>query len=253
MGFTPLMLSARDGHVKIVELLIAAKADIESRSLKHSTPLMLAASKGRTKCVDVLIRNGAHVNASTNVSSSIIWLHIITYFRSITNNISVTYISIIFVQLGFTALMSAAQEGHPEVVNQLIAAKAEIKARSQYGYTALYMAVSKGQSECVSVLLKNGAYPNSTDYVIACNYIVHIGCYTCAYRFCIAAILNILIFYAVEGIHYSYDVRSRWSCQYCGTVDCCKSPCQCTRCQQWNSSPFGCHWRSDRVCQCSPK
>ncbi len=77
MGFTPLMLSAQHGHVKIVELLLAAKADIESRSLKHSTPLMLAASKGRTKCVDVLIRNGAHVNASTNVCSSIIWLHII--------------------------------------------------------------------------------------------------------------------------------------------------------------------------------
>ncbi len=62
--------------------------------------------------------------------------------------------------------MSAAQEGHPEVVLQLIAAKAHIKARSQY---TLYMAVSKEQSECVSVLLKNGADPNSTDYVIACN------------------------------------------------------------------------------------
>ncbi len=90
--------------------------------------------------------------------------------------------------------MSAAQEGYPEVVNQLIAANAQIKARSQYGYTALYLAVSKEQSECVSVLLKNGADPNSTDYVIACNYIVHIGyiiyTHACAYRFCIAAILN---------------------------------------------------------------
>ena len=75
--------------------------------------------------------------------------------------------------------MSAAQEGHPEVIIQLISAKAQIKARNLLGHTALYMAAFKGQSECVSVLLKNGASPNSTDYVIACNC-SYIGCYTCA-------------------------------------------------------------------------
>ncbi len=74
-----------------------------------------------------------------------------------------------FVQLGFTALIAAAQEGHPEVVLQLIAAKAEIKARN---LSALYMAAISGHSQCVSVLLKNGADPNST-YVIAttCKYL----------------------------------------------------------------------------------
>ncbi len=72
---------------------------------------------------------------------------------------------IIFVQLGFTALMAAAQEGHPEVVMKLISARAQIKARNQYGHTALYKAALNGQSECVSTLLKNGASPNSTDNV----------------------------------------------------------------------------------------
>ena len=63
--------------------------------------------------------------------------------------------------------MAAAAEGHPEVVIQLIAANAKINDRDQYSHTALYIAVSKGQSECVSVLLKNGADPNSTDNVIS--------------------------------------------------------------------------------------
>ena len=49
---------------------------------------------------------------------------------------------------------------------QLISAKAQIKARNQYGHTALHMAAFKGQSECVSVLLKNGASPNSIDKVV---------------------------------------------------------------------------------------
>ena len=68
-GFTPLMVACLEGHARVVELLIAAKADIEGRSLKDSPPLLLAAGKGRTKCVNVLIRNGARINANTNVSS----------------------------------------------------------------------------------------------------------------------------------------------------------------------------------------
>ncbi len=62
------MVACLEGHARVVELLIAAKADIEGRSLKDSTPLMLAAGKGQTKCVDALIRNGARVNATTKVS-----------------------------------------------------------------------------------------------------------------------------------------------------------------------------------------
>ena len=49
---------------------------------------------------------------------------------------------------------------------QLISAKAQIEARTQSGHTALHTAAFKGQSECVSVLLKNGASPNSTDKVV---------------------------------------------------------------------------------------
>ncbi len=59
--------------------------------------------------------------------------------------------------------MAAAREGHPEVVYQLISAKAQINAHNQHGHTALYLAISEGQSECVSVLLKSGADPNAID------------------------------------------------------------------------------------------
>ncbi len=68
-GFSPLMVACLEGHARVVDLLITARAQIEGRSLKDSTPLILAAGKGRTKCVDVLIRNGARINAKTNVSS----------------------------------------------------------------------------------------------------------------------------------------------------------------------------------------
>ena len=62
---------------------------------------------------------------------------------------------------------------------QLIAANAKINDRDQYSHTALYIAVSKGQTECVSVLLNNGADPNSIDKVISIQlYIVQfLYCY----------------------------------------------------------------------------
>ena len=63
------MVACLEGHARVVELLIAANAQIEGRSLKDSTPLMLAAGRGRSKCVDVLIRNGARINATTIVST----------------------------------------------------------------------------------------------------------------------------------------------------------------------------------------
>ncbi len=68
---TLLLIACFEGHARVVELLIAAKAQTEGRTLKHSTPLILAAGKGRTKCVDVLIRNGARINAMTKVNPTL--------------------------------------------------------------------------------------------------------------------------------------------------------------------------------------
>ena len=53
------MVACFEGHTRVVELLIAAKADIKGRSLKDATPLILAAGKGRTKYVDVGMELGS--------------------------------------------------------------------------------------------------------------------------------------------------------------------------------------------------
>ncbi len=64
---TPLMVACLEGHARVVELLIAAKADIEGRSQNDTSPLMLAASRGQAKCVSILLRTGTHVNAKNKV------------------------------------------------------------------------------------------------------------------------------------------------------------------------------------------
>ena len=61
---------------------------------------------------------------------------------------------------GQTALMWAAAEGHPDVVQLLIDNKAEVNAKSKSGFNALAFAAVKDDPKSVQVLLAAGADPN---------------------------------------------------------------------------------------------
>ena len=56
-----------------------------------------------------------------------------------------------------TPLMIAAREGHDEVVQTLIIAKANINARNRQGKTALALAADGAHDETVRVLVQAGA------------------------------------------------------------------------------------------------
>ncbi|MCA8920297.1 MAG: ankyrin repeat domain-containing protein [Planctomycetes bacterium] len=58
---------------------------------------------------------------------------------------------------GHTPLMVAARRGELELVEQLLAAGAEVDARSPFGRTALMVAAQAGQTEVVAALLRAGA------------------------------------------------------------------------------------------------
>jgi ankyrin len=55
-----------------------------------------------------------------------------------------------------TALMWAAAEKHPDVVQALIDAHADLKAASKQGFTAIHFAARAGDLECVKLLLAAG-------------------------------------------------------------------------------------------------
>ena len=57
------MVAAGYGRGKIVELLLAAGADVNARSNAGATPLMVAAELGYGKVVRLLLKAGADVNA----------------------------------------------------------------------------------------------------------------------------------------------------------------------------------------------
>lgn len=104
-GCNPLSLAASEGHIEVAKILIAAKADINlGKGNRHGPPLMWAAQYGKAESVKLLLEAGSEINVveppSQNVSGRML--------------------------PGGTPLTKAIEEGAVQVVEILIAAKADV-------------------------------------------------------------------------------------------------------------------------------
>ena len=129
---TPLHNAASGGHKEIVELLIAAGADVSAKGLVfygERTPLYRAAGQGHKGITELLIVEGADLNAKDE------W--------------------------EYTPLHYAAGEGHKVIVELLIAKGADMNAKSNVrgvntNETPLDMAIINKQAETADLLRKHG-------------------------------------------------------------------------------------------------
>jgi hypothetical protein len=122
-GETPLMMAAFYGHPEVVEVLIAAGADVYAKCLKHGQTALMKASDGRS--AELLIAKGAWIDATA--------------------------------LNGGTALIFATLNGHKDVAALLIAKGANVNAKADEGSTALMLASVRGYKDLVELLLANGA------------------------------------------------------------------------------------------------
>ena len=127
-GVTPLALASARGHAAVVEGLLDGGADPNRASPQGETPLMVAARTGVVDTVEALLRYGAGLGVDAREG----WR-------------------------GQTALMWAAAEGHAAIVSPLVAAGADVDARSDGGFTPLAFAVRAGHAAAAEALLKAGA------------------------------------------------------------------------------------------------
>src|SRR5688572_10090286 len=128
-GVTPLWLASVNGSATAIAMLTEAGADANTPSAEGETPLMVAARTGKADAVGELLKRGADVNAVEGWRKQ-------------------------------TALMWAAAEGHAGVIPTLVAAGANLHARSSGGFTPLLFAAREGRIAAVQALLAAGANLN---------------------------------------------------------------------------------------------
>ncbi|HEY2818396.1 MAG TPA: ankyrin repeat domain-containing protein [Casimicrobiaceae bacterium] len=117
-----LFIAARAGYRATVDVLLAAKANVNAKNRFGDTPVMVAALNGQLEIVRRLRMQGAELEPR-----------------------------------GWTPLIYAATGGHDAVVTYLLDQGANINGQSPNGTTALMMAVRESRGSTFDLLLRRGA------------------------------------------------------------------------------------------------
>jgi ankyrin repeat protein len=156
-GATGLHMASYFGLVHAVESLIADKADIDAKDSLGTTPLIYAAIKGHETIVEKLLNAGANPNtvcfrggAALHRAAAYDYLGIVKLL------LAHKEIDVNAHHSGWgheSPLMLAAENGHADVVKELLG-RSDIRINDlSGGYSALHLAVRYEQTEAVKLLL----------------------------------------------------------------------------------------------------
>ena len=127
-GITPLSTASENGHIDLVKALLAVDADVNKEDTDGTTPLFIASQNGHTGVVKALLkRKNIDVNQADNN--------------------------------GATPLFIASQEGHTALVEALLAGGADVNQVRNDGTTPLFIATQKGHINVVKSLFIASAPP----------------------------------------------------------------------------------------------
>lgn len=151
---TPLITAASYGDADVATVLIEAGAEIEAVSafpggFLGCTALRHAVIFGMTDVVDVLVTAGAHVTSLGDAAAS--------------GDITGWPLEQVTQKELTGALVFAAAHQRPDVIDQLVAAGAQVNEANDWGYLPLHTAAQEGRPASVRRLLTHGANPNLGD------------------------------------------------------------------------------------------
>ena len=185
---TPLIIASQFGNLNLVNLLLERGADVNAKNGSGNTALHLAILYNSSDVIMALINAGADIDAVNNKNVSAFdilpttkklngtdaWKALMKHklqpkFLKLCRSGSEEEINEA-IEVGVnvnasnktlsTALMFAAKENTPEVVEILAKAGAELDSQDIYGNTALIYAASYNSEEVVNILLDQGASTN---------------------------------------------------------------------------------------------
>ena len=163
-GSTALLAAADENHSDVVQLLIDAGADIEAKGGMGRSPLLWSCRSGALHVLKVLVEAGAEVRVTDDNGDTCLILA--SYFGRTETVRYLAGLPEVDVNhkgnAGYTALLAAAEK-HPDVVQVLIDAGADVEVKDTVGRSPLHLACRSGALAAVNVLVKAGADVCVTD------------------------------------------------------------------------------------------
>ena len=153
--WTPLHVAAAKGHEDAAAFLLISGADINAKDSEGQTSLHYAALYGNKDVVDLLLANKADVNLFDAA--------IVGDLEKVTTMIKANPDLVSSRDaIGMTSLHWAAAAGHSDVIEYLLANKADVNvAGGKGGATPLDNAAAYGHKEAVEVLIAHKANVNA--------------------------------------------------------------------------------------------
>ena len=159
-NYTPLIIAVWQKEFELVDALLSARADVNSRGDQGMTALHMAAQEGSSlEIVEALLNARADVSSTvTGGSTPLMFAAQEDHADVVTELLQAPGIDVNQAQnFGFTALIFAAGNGHTSVVTELLAKGADVNKATDSRWTALMYAKRNGHTEIASILTEAGA------------------------------------------------------------------------------------------------
>lgn len=159
-GWTPLIIAASKGNLKLVEQLLQRGADVNAKTHLDQTALYVSANNGFATVVNYLLDHGADARIRVKKSlespafAAIVGGHVAILERLVKHDSALLRLPTVS---GATILHAAAQIGKEATVAMLLQAGADVHSTKKDGSSPLANAASLGHVSIVRLLLNHGA------------------------------------------------------------------------------------------------
>jgi uncharacterized protein len=160
---TALLAATHANAVDAARVLIEAGADVNAKDSIHDTPYLYAAAEGRLEILVLTLKAGANLKDTNRYGGTGLIPAAHHGYPENVRELLKTSVAIDHVnRLGWTALLetvilSDGGPAHQDILQQLIAAGANVNLADADGVTPLAHARQRGYTEMVSILDKAGA------------------------------------------------------------------------------------------------
>ena len=169
-GETALMIAARIGTLEAVKLLAGRGASINAKDPTfQQTALMVAVRENQPDVVTLFVELGADVNARTRTGATPAWLlpnsvpgfgHGVGIVRGGLPDRGLRG----FIPGAMSPLLYAARDGRLDIVQTLVAAKADVNQTDANGITPLIDAITNNHVDVARFLIDHGADIQASDW-----------------------------------------------------------------------------------------